>query len=80
MRWMDYPSLASSASPEGREPMFFSENMASLSRSLAGVEEASIITRQDGDKTRQTVTYGFASRSAAGSRGAAALGRVELLP
>jgi hypothetical protein len=60
MRWMDYPSLASSASPEGREPMLFSENLASLSRSLAGVEEASMVTRQDGDKTRQTVVYRFA--------------------
>ncbi len=60
MRWMDFPSATSSGSSEGREPLFFSENMASLSRSLAGVEEASIITRQDGDKTRQTVIYRFA--------------------
>ncbi|MGH8702518.1 MAG: hypothetical protein ACREVR_15305 [Burkholderiales bacterium] len=57
MRWMDYPSAASMGSSEGREPMFFSENMASLSRSLAGVDEVSMITHQEGDKTRQTVIY-----------------------
>ncbi len=60
MRWMDYPSLARSESPEGREPMFFSENMASLSRSLAAVEEVSIVTRQERDHIRQTVIYRFA--------------------
>lgn len=59
-RWMDYPSLARSESSEGREPMFFSENVASLSRALAGVEETSILTRQEADKTRQTVVYRFA--------------------
>ncbi len=56
-RWMDYPSLARSESSEGREPMFFSENVTSLSRSLAAVEETSILTRQEADKTRQTVIY-----------------------
>jgi hypothetical protein len=59
MRWMDYPSLARSESSEGREPMFFSENLAGLSRSLAAVEDVSMITRQDGDKIRQTVIYKF---------------------
>ncbi len=73
-RWMDYPSLARSESSEGREPMFFSENMASLSRALADVEETSILTRREGDTTRQTVTYRFAPRSAP------ALGRAEPAP
>ncbi|MGH8631444.1 MAG: hypothetical protein ACREU7_11870, partial [Burkholderiales bacterium] len=60
MRWMDYPSVASMGSSEGREPMFFSENIGSLSRSLASVEEVSMTTRQENDKTRQTVIYRFA--------------------
>ncbi len=59
-RWMDYPSLARSESSQGREPMFFSENVASLSRALAAVEDTSILTRQEGDKTRQTILYRFA--------------------
>ncbi len=60
MRWMDYPSLGFMGSSEGREPMFFSENIGSLSRSLAGVEEVLMITRRENDKTRQTVIYRFA--------------------
>lgn len=60
MRWMDYPSQGSIGSSEGREPMLFSDNIASLSRSLANVEELSMTTRQEDDKTRQTVIYRFA--------------------
>jgi hypothetical protein len=60
MRWMDYPSMTSYGSGEGREPMFFSENISSLSRSLASVDEVTMITRLENDKTRQTITYRFA--------------------
>jgi hypothetical protein len=41
----------------GREPMFLSENLASLSKSLARVEEESILVRDRGPLLSQTVTY-----------------------
>jgi hypothetical protein len=39
------------------EPQFFSENMASLSSTLAGISEEKITVRTKGDKILQTVTY-----------------------
>jgi hypothetical protein len=41
----------------GREPQFFSGNMASLSSTLAAVSAEKIEVRGDGGKVRQTVTY-----------------------
>jgi hypothetical protein len=60
MRWMDYPSVTSYGSSEGREPLFFSENIGSLSRSLAAVSDVSMTTCRENDKIRQTVVYRFA--------------------
>jgi hypothetical protein len=40
-----------------REPQFFSENMASLSSTLAGVSAERITVRPEGDRILQTVTY-----------------------
>jgi hypothetical protein len=43
--------------PGGHEPRFFSENLASLSQSLARVESESILVRDRGPLVSQTVTY-----------------------
>jgi hypothetical protein len=40
-----------------REPQFFSENMASLSATLAGISAEKIMVRVEGDKVLETVTY-----------------------
>ena len=61
---VDRPNLRQSnfpGNPPGmnmeREPQFFSENMASLSSTLAGVSTERITVRTEGDKMLQTVTY-----------------------
>jgi hypothetical protein len=41
----------------GHIPEFFSENIASLSSTLAGVTSEKIVIRDSGDKVLQTVTY-----------------------
>jgi len=46
--------------PGGHEPWFFSENLASLSSSLARVESESIVVHDSGPLVRQTVTYRLA--------------------
>jgi len=61
---VDRPNLAQSNVPGNtsgieRQPQFFSENMASLSSTLAGVSTERITVRTDGDRTLQTVTYGW---------------------
>lgn len=43
--------------PGEHEPLFFSENLASLSRALARVESASIVVHDRGSLVSQTVTY-----------------------
>jgi hypothetical protein len=55
---VDRPSLAQSNIP-GREqqPQFFSENMSSLSSTLAGISAERIMMHVEGDKVLQTVTY-----------------------
>lgn len=55
---VDRPNLAQSNVPAiERQPQFFSENVASLSSTLAGVSSENIRVRVDGDKVMQTVTY-----------------------
>ncbi|MGA7925092.1 MAG: hypothetical protein WCA20_03730 [Candidatus Sulfotelmatobacter sp.] len=55
---VDRPNLAQSNVPGmERQPQFFSENMASLSSTLAGVSTERITVRTEGDRTLQTVTY-----------------------
>ncbi len=59
---VDRPNLRQSnfpGNPPGmeREPQFFSENMASLSATLAGVSAERITVRAEGDRILQTVTY-----------------------
>jgi len=55
---VDRPNLAQSNVPGmARQPQFFSENMASLSSTLAGVSAERITVRAEGDRMLQTVTY-----------------------
>jgi len=55
---VDRPNLAQSNVPGmERQPQFFSESMASLSSTLAGVSSENIRVRVDGGKVLQTVTY-----------------------
>jgi len=49
--------LGGGAPPGGHEPWFFSENLASLSQSLARVESESILVRERGPLVLQTVVY-----------------------
>jgi hypothetical protein len=53
MRFIDRASIDA----ENREPMFFSETLASLSETLSRVDSASIVVRDAGATVSQTVTY-----------------------
>jgi hypothetical protein len=54
---VDRPNLALSNVPGIEQPQFFSENLASLSSTLAGVSTERITVRTEGERTLQTVTY-----------------------
>jgi len=55
---VDRPNLAQSNVPGmERQPQFFSENIASLSSTLAAVSTERITVRTEGDRIQQTVTY-----------------------
>jgi len=55
---VDRPSRAQfEGQSSEREPQFFSENMTSLSRTLAGISTERIEVRWEGGKVRQTVSY-----------------------
>jgi hypothetical protein len=62
---VDRPGRAQSDGPAGaitgmdRQPQFFAENIAGLSRTLAGVSAERIMVRVAGDKVLQTVTYAW---------------------
>jgi len=45
---------------ENREPLFFSENLVSLSDTLARVDSAAIVVRDRGATVSQTLTYRLA--------------------
>jgi hypothetical protein len=58
---LDRTSEESGKSPGmGHTPEFFSENIKSLSSTLAGVSSEKIVVRDAGDKVIQTVTYEWA--------------------
>lgn len=68
MKLIDYP-LSHSESPaadgaadtaQGREPMFYSENLASFGRVLQRVQSASIAVHDAGTMLRESVTYRIA--------------------
>lgn len=55
---VDRPSVGESEGQNAEhQPQFFSENMTSFSRTLAGVSAERIEVRSEGGKVRQTVTY-----------------------
>jgi hypothetical protein len=56
MRFVDHAF----AGGETREPLFFSENLASLSETLSRVDSASIVVRDRGATVSQTMTYRLA--------------------
>ena len=56
MRLIDAPALRGSTG-DNREPLFFSENLASLGRALGRVGDVSIESHDDGRAVRQTVVY-----------------------
>jgi hypothetical protein len=57
---VDRPDLGSLGVPGKGQPQFFSENIASLSATLAAVSAEKIVVREAGDKVLQTVTYKWA--------------------
>ena len=55
---VDRPDMNPSGFPGGgRQPQFLSENIASLSTTLAAVSSEKIVVRDAGDKVLQTITY-----------------------
>ena len=54
---IDRPSRGNA---ENREPQFFSQNIASLSKTLAGIQSQSIVARRVGGVETQTVLYEWA--------------------
>ena len=54
---VDRPELGSNVIGNGRQPQFLSENIASLSATLAAVSSEKIVVRDARDRVLQTVTY-----------------------
>ena len=57
---IDQPSRSNAAGNETREPQFFSQNLASLSQTLAAVKSESIVAKRTGGVETQTVRYDWA--------------------
>jgi hypothetical protein len=57
---IDQPSRASAANNESREPQFFSQDVASFSRTLAAVTSESIVAKRKAGVESQTVLYEWA--------------------
>jgi hypothetical protein len=56
MRLVDHAAAAT----ENREPLFFSENLASLSDTLSRVDSAAMVVRDSGARVSHTMTYRLA--------------------
>jgi len=57
-RLIDFPQIPAGAAPEqDRQPMFFSENLASLGRTLGRVQSASIVVHDAGTMLRENLVY-----------------------
>jgi hypothetical protein len=56
MRFIDHAA----AGAENHQPLFFSENLASLSDTLSRVDSAAVVVREQGATVSQTVTYRLA--------------------
>jgi hypothetical protein len=57
MTLIDRAAPVQEGPPDGREPEYFSENLASLSSALARVDSESIVVRDLGNAVTQTVIY-----------------------
>jgi hypothetical protein len=57
---IDQPSRTGAANNEFREPQFFSQNITSLSQTLAAVKSQSIVAKRKGGVESQTVRYEWA--------------------
>ncbi len=57
MDHLDYVGISRYGTVGKRPPRFFSDNIASLSRTLSRVGAVSIVTRDEGPSVAQTVTY-----------------------
>jgi hypothetical protein len=64
MRLIDFPQIPppAAAAPGGdtREPMFYSENVASLGRALRRVQSATLAVHDTGTMLRESVVYRIA--------------------
>jgi hypothetical protein len=58
-RLIDFPQNNSPGSP-GREPMFYSENIASFGRVLARMQSAAIAVHDEGSRLRESMVYRLA--------------------
>ncbi len=60
-RLIDFPQIPPAVGPEQeRQPMFFSENVASLGRALARVQSANVAVHDAGTMLRENVVYRIA--------------------
>jgi hypothetical protein len=60
-RLIDFPQIPAAVTPgQERQPMFFSENLASLGRTLERVQSANIAVHDDGTMLRENLVYRMA--------------------
>lgn len=57
MTLIDYPTLRNAGAGDAREPLFFSENIASLSRTLGRVDSVQLESHDEGAAVKQTIVY-----------------------
>jgi hypothetical protein len=60
MQMIETPLAPKESATQGqpaREPLFFSENLASFSRSLESIDSESLVIEDHGPQLHQTVTY-----------------------
>ncbi len=57
MRLIDFPSIPQGQASDGRQPLFFSENIAGFATSLSRLESAVITTRDTGTIVTESVVY-----------------------
>ena len=57
MRLIDFPSIPQGQASDGRQPLFFSENIASFAASLSRLESAVITTHDMGAMVTESMVY-----------------------
>ena len=60
MRLIDFPQIPPAAIGDAREPMFYSENVASLGRALSRVRSATLAVHDTGAMLRESAVYRIA--------------------